>query len=285
MITLFSPAKINLFLVVLGKRSDGYHSIWSLAAFLRWGDTIDVKEAKDKDILECSDPAVPTDGRNSILRALAEFRRRHPCPPLRIKLKKKIPIGSGFGGGTSNGVTFLKGLNRCFKCPLSEKVLRQVALKLGSDGPLFLGKQYIPVWASGRGEKTSLSYDLGLQARDNRVFVIVPPFRVDTVMAYAELTPYEYEKSRKMMIKIKASLRRWDVPMFNSFEKDMFLWQPWCLKMKRDLKEIYDFDIHLTGSGSGFYGFPAPSLSIRIVRDFLWDFWKSRIPVIETRTW
>jgi 4-diphosphocytidyl-2-C-methyl-D-erythritol kinase len=291
-ISLFSPAKINLFLVVYGKRPDGYHSIWSMVTFLRLGDTVNVnfEISGDRDIFECTHSGVPTDERNTILQALAEFRRRHPCPPLHIKLKKKIPVGAGFGGGSSNGIIFLKGVNDYFKRPLSQKVLRQIAIKLGSDCPLFLGNTYDPMWMSGRGEKVRPAYEFSVGLRGRRIFLLIPPLNVCTAEAYEKLDQYNARwrgaRWRRNVGRIKRHLGRGDIYPFNDFESPFMYYYPDLRHMQRELEEKLYFKICLTGTGSGFYGFPPDSLSIGTLKRFVSDFWETHwqcnFNVIET---
>lgn len=162
-ITLASHAKINLFLHVLGKRDDGFHAVRSLMLPTSLTDTIHFETLPVSRIeLECSDPSLSTDRHNLVCRAAELLQTRHaPDRGARIRLKKRIPIGAGLGGGSSNGSTTLVGLNRLWNLDLSEERLEQLAAELGSDTAFFVRCQ--PALCEGRGEiltPTSFSFAL-----------------------------------------------------------------------------------------------------------------------------
>ena len=110
-LALFSPAKLNLFFAILGKRPDAYHEIFSLNQTISLGDTLRV-ELADTDLLTCNDPKIPVGPSNLIWRAAALFREKTGFwQPLRIHLDKHIPVEAGLGGGSSNAATVLFALN------------------------------------------------------------------------------------------------------------------------------------------------------------------------------
>jgi 4-diphosphocytidyl-2-C-methyl-D-erythritol kinase len=101
-ITLFSPAKVNLFFKILGKRTDGYHEVASLNQAINLGDEITLARSL-QDTFTCSDPNIPLDHTNLVLKALTLFREKTAFNfPVSIHLEKKIPIQAGLGGGSSN---------------------------------------------------------------------------------------------------------------------------------------------------------------------------------------
>jgi hypothetical protein len=111
----FSPAKINLWLRVLGKRSDGFHEVQTRLCRLALGDTVELEHlGKGTQVsLTCSDPTVPLDESNLAMRALRAFENRTgKQSSWRIHLEKKIPAGAGLGGGSSNAATVLNGANQ-----------------------------------------------------------------------------------------------------------------------------------------------------------------------------
>jgi 4-diphosphocytidyl-2-C-methyl-D-erythritol kinase len=148
---LFSPAKINLFLRVLGKRPDGYHEIASLFQAIDLGDQITLTFST-KDTLTCTDPHLPCDDSNLITKALTLFRRQTGLnTPIAIHLEKKIPSQAGLGGGSSNAATTLWGLNALHDFPFSEHELQAWSATIGSDVPFFFSKG--TAYCTGRGEK------------------------------------------------------------------------------------------------------------------------------------
>lgn len=125
MLRLFSPAKINLFLHIVSKRSDGYHELSSLFQTITLGDRLTI-ELSDKDQLSCSDPQLPIDSTNLVLKATALFRKKTGLNPFfKIHLDKKIPIQAGLGGGSSNAATALWGCNLITKANLSSHTLKE----------------------------------------------------------------------------------------------------------------------------------------------------------------
>ncbi len=110
-LTLFSPAKINLFLRIMGKRPDGYHELASLFQAIGLGDTLTFT-LTPQDSLTCSDPSLPCNDSNLIIKALHLFRRKTNLHiPVTIHLEKHIPTQAGLGGGSSNAATTLGALN------------------------------------------------------------------------------------------------------------------------------------------------------------------------------
>jgi 4-diphosphocytidyl-2-C-methyl-D-erythritol kinase len=150
-LTLFSPAKINLFLRVLGKRKDGYHELASLFQAIDLGDRITFSLAKEES-LTCCDPHLPCCDSNLVTKAVALFRRKTGLRfSIRIHLEKRIPTQAGLGGGSSNAATTLWALNTLHAHPFSEEELQVWSAEIGSDIPFFFscGTAY----CTGRGER------------------------------------------------------------------------------------------------------------------------------------
>lgn len=190
-VTVYSPAKVNLFLAVTGCREDGFHSLVSLAAQLQFGDTLWVSRAEDAadDILECPQPEVPTGTDNLILQAARLFRDYSGVhgPAFRFQLKKRIPLAAGLGGGSSNAVSALRALEALTGWRATPEQRREMAARLGSDCPLFLERG--PVLMRGRGEHTvALGREAAERLRRYKVLVVKPPFGVDTAWAYGEFS-------------------------------------------------------------------------------------------------
>ena len=108
-VSLPSPAKVNLFLAVTGRRADGFHDLVSVAALLDFSDELEVAPAAAGFTLECDDAAVPTDGNNLVLKAAAAFVAATGWKGGgHFKLTKRIPMGAGLGGGSGNAVTAVR---------------------------------------------------------------------------------------------------------------------------------------------------------------------------------
>ncbi|QCI16430.1 4-(cytidine 5'-diphospho)-2-C-methyl-D-erythritol kinase [Buchnera aphidicola (Aphis craccivora)] len=141
-----SPAKINLFLYVTGIRSDGYHYIQSLFQFLNYGDTLKIISNKTNKIELFAEKQLFLNKENTIIKAAqllkskALYYEKTNCTTLgaKIFLNKKIPIGSGLGGGSSNAATVLIVLNKLWKTKFTLEELAKFSLKIGSDIPAFI---------------------------------------------------------------------------------------------------------------------------------------------------
>ena len=153
-LTVEAPAKINLHLEVLGLRADGFHELAMVMQSLDLADRLAITPRGDGAIvLNCGVSSLPTDGGNLVVRAAELLRQQAGRPELgaTIQLEKRIPIGAGLAGGSSDGAAALLGLNRLWGLQLDTASLLQLAAQLGSDVPFTLsgGSQL----CFGRGER------------------------------------------------------------------------------------------------------------------------------------
>lgn len=161
-VTIRAPAKVNLFLEVLGQRLDGYHDLATLMVTVGLYDTLELKEECTRD-LNLSIVSYPQTGARSDLQALSDgpdnlilraaelLRKQSRCASgASIRLHKRIPLAAGLAGGSSNAAATLSGLNRLWRLGLAEAELSALGAELGSDVPFFF---YPPAaWCTGRGE-------------------------------------------------------------------------------------------------------------------------------------
>lgn len=185
MLTLSSCAKLNLYLEVVNKRPDGYHNLKTLFERIDLADTIQLKLRADSKItLRCNNPLLPCDQSNLALRSAVLLQKTFSVNKgADIVLKKRIPIGAGLGGGSSNAAAVLLGLNKLWRLNLSRKKLLQLGKRLGSDVPFFLyGTPF--ALATARGDKIKPLAAL------NRVrlwhIVVVPDLHVSTPLIYSK---------------------------------------------------------------------------------------------------
>lgn len=147
-VTLLSPAKLNLFLHILGRRPDGYHRLQTLFQLLDWGDTLRFEVNESGAVtLESGALDIPADA-NLIVRAARLLQRG--SLGAHITLAKRIPAGGGLGGGSSNAATTLLALNHLWELGHSRTELMQLGRGLGADVPVFVGGR--TAWAEGIGE-------------------------------------------------------------------------------------------------------------------------------------
>jgi len=148
---ILSPAKINLFLQVTGKRPDGFHELYSLMCCLDLFDVILLRFGGKKIVVESANPKIPLDETNSAYRAARLFfDSMQITAGLNIRIEKALPVAAGLGGGSSNAAGVLMGLNRRYGSPFSRDELVAMGLELGADVPFFLFQK--PALASGVGE-------------------------------------------------------------------------------------------------------------------------------------
>lgn len=188
MIDEFCPAKVNLFLAITGRRSDGFHELVSLMAPLDVGDRLRIRlVATGGTHLTCSDPSLPCDERNLVWQAVEVFRQRYPFPGgVEVELEKRVPVGAGLGGGSSDAVGLLRGLNRILGFPLGAPDLLAMATTIGSDCPFFL--EPVAAVVRGRGERISrLPERACARLRGTRLLLIKPSFSVSTPWAYGAM--------------------------------------------------------------------------------------------------
>jgi 4-diphosphocytidyl-2-C-methyl-D-erythritol kinase len=180
--TFHSPAKINLWLRILGKRPDGFHEVQTRLCRLALGDTVELEHrgAGTAVDLTCSDPTVPLDETNLAMRALRAFETLSGRQSSwRIHLEKKIPAGAGLGGGSSNAATVLMGANELAGSPLTQAQLIELGAQIGSDIPCFILDSPAADGA-GRGEQVTAA-DFPWQLP---LVLIKPPFPIPTPWAY-----------------------------------------------------------------------------------------------------
>ncbi|WP_438865320.1 4-(cytidine 5'-diphospho)-2-C-methyl-D-erythritol kinase [Neptunicella sp.] len=147
-----SPAKLNLFLHITGQRADGYHQLQSLFQLLDYGDTLRFEITADPQLRLMTPLAGVPDDDNLIIRAAMLLKQWSGCPMgANIWLDKKLPMGGGIGGGSSNAATVLVGLNYLWGLDFSVTELAQMGLTLGADVPVFVEGN--TAFAEGVGEK------------------------------------------------------------------------------------------------------------------------------------
>jgi len=178
-----TPAKINLWIEVLGKRPDGYHEISTLMLPLKdVCDRVDV-ELKEAGFTACCDhPKVPADDENIALKAArAYFEAAGWTGGAHVRIIKNIPVAAGLGGGSSDAGAVLRLLNHLSTRPLPEPELRGLAARLGADVPFFVAPR--PALATGIGEKLQPIQDLP----EYPVLLVKPPVSVSTAWVYGRI--------------------------------------------------------------------------------------------------
>ncbi len=250
-LTLFSPAKINLFFRVLGKRLDGYHEVATVMQAVSLGDEVTLTPARF-DRLSCSDQSLSCGESNLAWKALALFRRKTGCcQPFHLHLNKRIPQEAGLGGGSSNSATVLWGLNQLTSQGIAVAKLQQWAAELSSDAPFFfsLGTAY----ATGRNEKIA-----GLPSLlKKQVVIACPHWGMSTPAVYARCLLELCSTSEPH--KLVTACQRADFSCcVNDLEPAAFALKPPLRAVKQALLDLGFRFVLMTGSGSAFYCVGAP---------------------------
>ncbi len=240
--------KVNLDLRITGKRPDGYHNLDTVFQELDWGDIVHFAPS-DTFRFEMTGLSFNDGGNNICLHAEQLFREATGAAlPVKITLEKKVPPGSGIGGGSADGAAVLKGLNQITPHPLAANRLQELALSLGADVPFFLegGLQH----GLGVGEKLE-RLESGFEGV---VLLIIPPIHVSTKQAFEALkiplTPPKAPFTFGRLLE-KALLVRF---FENEFESVVFHMHPEIGALKSELLEQGAYFASLSGSGSTVYG-------------------------------
>jgi 4-diphosphocytidyl-2-C-methyl-D-erythritol kinase len=178
-----APAKINLFLHITGRRLDGYHTLQTMFQLLDFYDTIHLKITQNNSVFRTRAVLnVPASQCLCASAAIALKQATNCKLGVEYFIDKKIPMGGGLGGGSSDAATMLLALNKLWNLQLSRQELMQIGLKLGADVPIFIFGQ--TAWAEGVGEQLT-AIDLPPSAQDLYYLVLTPLVHVSTAQVFA----------------------------------------------------------------------------------------------------
>lgn len=245
----YPNAKINLGLNIIKKRSDGFHNISSVIYPIQ--DLYDVLE-----IVESNSFSFTVSGtlfnndiqsdKNICVKAYNLLKADFNLPCVKIHLHKRIKIGAGLGGGSSDGVFTLILLNDIFNLKLSKDDLKRYAIILGSDCPFFV--ENTPHIVSGKGELMK-KIDINLKNYEFKFFF--PDIFISTKEAYSNIEPKNSEVN--LLDVISSPLQEWKEKLKNDFESYVFQKYPQLQKIKNEFYERGAVYSSMTGSGSVIY--------------------------------
>ena len=270
---LLAPAKVNLFLRIVGQRPDGYHLLDSLMSPISLYDDItiavqdgkNVKAGKDEKTgpphasqisLSCDDPSIPSDETNLAYRAAALVcQEAQLTARITLDITKRIPAGAGLGGGSSDAAAVLKGLNTAFGLGWTESRLCSLGAKLGADVPFFIPCQTAHV--SGIGEELSPV----LLTLDRWLVLVVPSFGVSTPWAYRRFDELGRKDSDGACVSSIAGQnwradQNWPIPgdCVNDLESAVLPTYPAIQEIKDELLACQAEVALMSGSGSAVFG-------------------------------
>ncbi|MBN8544801.1 MAG: 4-(cytidine 5'-diphospho)-2-C-methyl-D-erythritol kinase [Ignavibacteria bacterium] len=245
-----SPAKINFGLFITQRREDGFHNIETIFYPLQLCDEIVMREC-DHLLIETDNPELNIDIENNLIFKAVKLMESKTGRPLncRIRLEKRIPMGAGLGGGSSNAASVLLGLNDLFDLKFSKDDLRGFGAELGSDVPFFIHP--VPSFGAGSGEiLTPLDFEL-----EGVMVVVNPGIHVATGPAYKNCKPGKAPFNLLELNEQKSfDYNKLRYVIKNSFEETVFMDHPEIGEVKeRFFKAGAEFAL-MSGSGSTVFG-------------------------------
>jgi 4-diphosphocytidyl-2-C-methyl-D-erythritol kinase len=256
-----APAKINLYLHILGRRADGFHELETLMAPISLADTLEIELGSGGIEFTCSDPSLADAKENLVTRAARLFLDEFKLETrVRVHLEKRIPVGAGLGGGSSDAAATLLALRRLTKIDCTDEKLAELAARLGSDIPFFIYGQ--PAVCRGRGE---IIEPITLQSNFHGLLVH-PGFGVSTPWAYKTYAqnPQRGEAGRDFD----------GFTLRNDLEPPAFSKYPWLPTAKKWLRgQAEVLDALMSGSGSSVFALTESRESVAdLQRRFLVEF-------------
>jgi 4-diphosphocytidyl-2-C-methyl-D-erythritol kinase len=245
-------AKINLGLRIIRRREDGYHEIETVFHPVNIFDTIELKSEGNEILIESTDPQLST-GRSNLCWKAADALRREgkAMRGVKIHIDKRIPVGAGLGGGSSDAALILRKLPNLWNLKISNERVHEIAASLGSDVPYFL--QPGNAFATGRGEVLDY-FELSLP---HWIVIIYPGIRVATRWAYEHVKPEEQierEDLKRLLVENLDRPTEWRNKLKNDFEELVFQTHEPVKQIKDMLYNAgADFAL-MSGSGSAVFG-------------------------------
>ena len=283
-VELFAPAKVNLFLAVTGKREDGYHDLCTVLAKVSVGDTLEMKRTDKNEGVNLRCPGfedLETSG-NLISQAVDKwFQQSGESWGVEITLKKKIPPMSGLGGGSSDAVSALLGMNKLGDESLPEDMLYNLASEIGSDCPSFLTAGLC--LAEGRGEHVrSIIESLSQQISGQRVLLFRPDIGFSTADVYAKLASKKSYSAKKRAQEVVKSWENEHLPieelLHNDLEIPVFEKHRYFLPLFEQIKQQYGIQPRLSGSGSCCFALlPSGFDQISQLKDLILKAWGDKV--------
>lgn len=251
-ITVLAPAKVNLYLRIVGRRPDGYHLLDSLMVPVNLYDelTITASSSQPEIVVTCDDPAVPGDETNLVYKAAALLCREAGIQAkISITLRKLIPVGAGLGGGSSDAAAVLKGLNVLLALQLSEDQLCSLGVRLGADVPFFIPCR--PATVAGIGEILTAVPPLP----SRWLVIVVPPFGISTPWAYRRFDELPSVAMSPTDVSRQQLANPWAAELLvNDLERAVLPEYPQIEGIKAHLLRLGAEGALMSGSGSAVFG-------------------------------
>lgn len=248
-------AKLNLWLRVLERRPDGYHTIQTVICAVSLADDLRLRPAESGISLLCDDPAVPSGDANLAVRAAKAYLEAAELKPgypfgVALELHKRIPMQAGMGGGSSDAAGVLAGLNAMLGAPVDDARLDAIAHSLGADVPFFLGPSGAALIEGIGGQGIPIAVPRFWAA------IVKPAFGVSTRWAYEHCAPCDSPGGvDQLLAALEAGdLKRVGELMRNDLEPPVAQRHPEIAVVRRQLLEAGALGAMMTGSGSAVFG-------------------------------
>ena len=262
-------AKINIGLHVVGKRPDGYHNIETVFRLIDLYDDLEFVQDDEGIAFTSNTPLLAGDNTNLCIRAanlLRDLTGTHMG--VEITLRKRIPLGSGLGGGSSDAAAVLKGLTRLWSLDISTEELQTISATLGSDVPFFFTSQ--TAYATSRGEKLT---PFALQI-PYWILVVTPDIHVSTAWAYSNVHLQRAKNRPDLRWLLETAIDKPAIlraDLANDFEESVFREFSQISRLKETLlKEGAEFAL-MSGSGSSVFGFFSSEAKVKHLGSKLWS--------------
>lgn len=244
---LFPPAKINIGLNIIQKRTDGYHDLETIMIPIPLYDILEIKE-NDTFVWQQSGIAIDSKLENNLCyKAYQLIKKNYNIPPIYMHLHKHIPMGAGLGGGSADAAYVIRGLNTLFQLDIPLDNQRKIAEQLGSDCPLFLEDE--AKLATGKGE---ILQQTALDLSGKFLLLVKPEIHINTAEAYGGV--HISGENGKLIDQISQPITTWKGSIKNDFEVHLFERYPELALIKNQLYELGATYASMSGSGSTIYG-------------------------------
>ena len=243
--------KINIGLNVVERRSDGYHNLETVFYPIPLRENLEFKELTHSDkAYELHLAGVPIAGNpddNLIIKVYLSLKDEFDLPALEIELYKKIPMGAGLGGGSSDAAFMMKALNEHYELGLSNKEMEERMSAFGADCAFFI--QNKPAYATGIGD---ILTPCQLSLRNKHIVLVKPDVFISTKEAYANIHPHPAEHD--LLQTIASPIEDWRHTIKNDFEDSVFPNHPELQAIKQTLYDMGAQYAAMSGSGSTLFG-------------------------------
>lgn len=244
---LFPPAKINIGLNIVEKRTDKYHELETVMVELPVYDILEILPSKNLEWKQSGLLIDEPSENNLCIKAFRLLQKHYSIENVYMHLRKQIPMGAGLGGGSADAAYVIRGLNDLFSLNMNKEIQKELAGELGSDCPFFIENE--AQLATGRGE---ILQPVSLSLSGYSLILVKPDIHVNTAQAYSGV----HISGDKGLLEQQISLpvTEWKEHIKNDFEQHIFQMHPYLSKIKSDLYLHGALYASMSGSGSTMYG-------------------------------